>query len=103
MTICKQRNKMDLSDIARALNLTVLERDLQVIFRAFDEYASVDVYPTIVKGMYIDARDLYDDIVTIIRTHNRINDLLEMTPYVDDYIETYFDMNTTVLFREMVE
>jgi hypothetical protein len=83
---------MDMRDMNRALRQTLLENDLQIILKAFDEYASVDVYPSIMTGMYSDAHDLYDDIITIIRTHNRINDLLEMTPYVDDYIETYFDM-----------
>lgn len=91
----------NMSDINEALRLTVLEHDLCVIFRAFDEYASVDVYPSIVPGMYICAKELYDDMVSIIRFHNRMNDLLEMTPYVDDYIETYMHLFKTVFFNKI--
>jgi hypothetical protein len=81
---------MDLSELNQSLRLSVLEQDLSVIFKAFDVYANLHLNPSIVSGMYLSHKELYDDIVAIVRTNDRINDLLELTPYIDDYIATIF-------------
>ena len=81
---------MDLSELNQSLRLSVLEQDLSLIFKAFDVYATLDLNPSILSGMYVSHEELYDDIVTLVRIHRRINDLLELTPYIDDYIETIF-------------
>lgn len=78
---------MNLTSIGDALRLSLLEVDMAAIFRSFDAYATVDVYPSpSVPGMYATSAELYRDILKIVRAHGRQNDLLEMMPYIDDYI-----------------
>jgi hypothetical protein len=62
------------------------------IIKHFDLMDTTDIYPSIVKGQYDSAPELYQDIVGILTELNRSCDLLDMMPFIDDYIETYFNL-----------
>lgn len=83
---------MDLSDISSALRYAILFNDMLLIVRHFDAEDVCDIHPNIAKGQYSDPHDLYQEIVTILTEIGRSHDLLDMMPFIDDYIETYFNI-----------
>lgn len=78
-------------------NIDAVEHDVDVILNCFDQsyYEKViHMIPfyelKVVQGMYPHAKSLYADVVRILRQRNRAHDLIDLMPFIDDYIEHFF-------------
>jgi hypothetical protein len=81
----------NLSDLGKCLRYELLKKDVELIVSSFDAFDVSEIHPRIVKDQYQDSRELYDDMVSILTVMHRCNDLIDMMPFIDDYIETYFN------------
>jgi hypothetical protein len=73
--------------LGAALTQSLLENDMKKIFYAFDSWAPVEIYPSIDRGQYSDEKTLYNDMAKIVYMYGRQEDLLELMPFIDEYIE----------------
>ncbi len=80
-------------DLFISLRLALLDKDIDKIIHAYDTYSVHDIYPSILKDQYKNEKELYDDMVMLISEKQRQNELVDMIPYIDEYIDIYFSMN----------
>ena len=74
-------------------NMRILENDMRSIFRMYEtqsENTVRDIYIEMQRGMYSSSVKMYNDMLRIIRLYGYERDLLEMMPYIDDYISLFF-------------
>lgn len=83
-----------MEDLKYAMEDVILETDIKKMLDIYIYDAVPEIHPSYFiasKGCFISSMDIiYMKILEIIKSHNMIIELLEMMPYIDNYIEMYF-------------
>ena len=80
--------------LSSAIVISSLEMDVQKLCKIYENDANYEISISdfcLRRGDYQSPRHLYDSIVHIIKHTSYVVELLEMMPYIDDYIALYFD------------
>jgi hypothetical protein len=86
-----------MSDIVSDQNLMMLENDIHIILKLFESQSELTMQDIVQNyslhlrpGVYTNSTNLYKDMISILKYLDFGNSLLELMPYIDDYIEIYF-------------
>jgi hypothetical protein len=78
-------------------DLVMLENDIRIILTLFESESELTMHDVAQKysfhlrrGAYTSPTSLYSEMVAFIRYFDFGNQLLELMPYIDDYIDIYF-------------
>lgn len=85
--------------IAIGRDLEVIDHDMSIILECSRLSTETEVLHMcefhmcrLKKGQYANASILYDDIKTVLSAKGALGDLLELMPYLDDYISHFCNM-----------
>jgi len=84
---------LSMSSLEKALVHATLERDVMYVVELFKNECNCDIDPSrfmLVPGYYSTSVDMYCDILKIVNDIGMGYEILEMMPYIDDYLEYYF-------------
>lgn len=83
-----------MESLTSAIIVSSLEMDVLKLCSIYESDANYEISLSdfcLRRGDYQSPRELYHSILNILRKNNYIVCLLEMMPYIDDYIGLYFD------------
>lgn len=84
---------LSMSSLDKALVHATLARDVMYIVELFKTECNCDLDPAmfmLAPGYYSTSVDMYGDVVRIVSEMGMGSEILEMMPYIDDYLEYYF-------------
>lgn len=73
--------------------IKTLDNDISSILNIYDKQGEEtlgDIDIKMQKGMYQNPCKMYNDILRIVRYYRYERELLELMPYIDDYISLFF-------------
>lgn len=88
-----QSPAFDFCTFSNALRETALEHDVRKIISMTYIECNHELDPAMFMtrcGSYKDSHTMYTDILSIITRLGHTNDLLEIMPYIDDFLSLYF-------------
>ena len=88
---CDISSMMDSMSIRK--DLDIIDHDVCLILECNRVSNETDIFHMcpfhrckLVKGQYTNNEQLYNDMLGVLKSRGMINDLLELMPYIDDYI-----------------
>jgi hypothetical protein len=84
---------LNMSSLDAALVQATLACDVAYIVELFQAECNCDMDPSrfvLSRGLYTTSVDMYRDILIIVNGLGIGAEILEMMPYIDDYLEYYF-------------
>lgn len=88
---------MDLADLFNQLQISkeeIINHDVNYMLWVVDnEQPALDLKTYKLKrGLFESIDELYEAVIQVLQLKNRINDLLEIMPIIDDYLEYYLSL-----------
>lgn len=88
---------MDLSDLFNQLQISkdeIVHHDVSYMLWVVDnEQPTLNLKTYKLKrGLFESIDDLYEAVINVLQLKNRINDLLEIMPLIDDYLEYFLSL-----------
>lgn len=88
---------MDLADLFNQLQISkeeIINHDVSYMLWVVDnEQPALNLKTYKLKrGLFESIDELYEAVIQVLQLKNRINDLLEIMPIIDDYLEYYLSL-----------